>query len=848
MTGSHLMTYSPVASLGMLSSFHSSNSDHSFRSSFDKERSELSSKPYTEFSTKTASLASQRSETYSEVNRENTADLVGIKQVLHSAPCGNSENNQNDMPSSACISDHETMKKLGELKDAFNHSSAVSFVGDGKSRWRNDWMQVMHKNAKPGPSLSGQIRQKFVWPSDVGGSVDICRIRSGNSNDVNPGNRFWQPVENIGATVTEHERKKVSFKDGFSWSGYSAGEGETMVHNVKFQNPSHSHQVGGINETNSQSGREFRSTIDSASFIKRWLYTNRLSATQSREPFDYFPNANFTPVCPQSKSTTSLRRKTEPLYLHTMVAKWSAVEELDSERNGGETHVESRNRSFNRSSRSLSENYLLHLKNTERISKHVEYIIKKYGLDLLDDHTGDLKYEDFGRCLEFANVSANNNNVDDGQPQGATSSGGPAQQGNRPEEKYDDQKETRSKGFSLRRPFHKAQKKTGSLDKSRSLVGPGLDKSCHEDASPRRPVSPALQTKDNESSFVESSEQKAVSSIEGKMKKPYRRFSLNLFRKTRDRFADAPSKDRSQAEFEGQGNRDYESSKQAEDVGTSYGYDHDAIENAETARGKASKIISPKQQQKLKLNCLEHLQDQTQLMSVSETVSMDVSCDIRQDKNKKRKTESKKELSSKISNVSVSSRDASAKSSHVIVPLEAKTSLVFHDAVFYFPSEDKAGCDDENSELAVSRSESKVPRPSKSSSLRVPAKVAISDAKDQGMIERRPSILKRMRAFFGRSSSTSGSYNVGQASSSSLLDTSSVQDKERRGIEEWRWSGVKGQGNTGPVRESSSSTDLEKSCLLSKSQQEHEMKAGESVQREAVAEELIKNESELKDN
>lgn len=601
--------------------------------------------------------------------------------------------------------------------------------------------------------------------------------------------------------------------------------------------------------------------MNSTSLNKKWLSARRSSANnQPQDVLDVFSNTGSTPACSQSKSISGVRRKSEPLYLPTLAAKKMSIEDVNIERNtttvdglSGESKEGTRNRVLDRSRNSQSATYLLHLKNTERIPKHIEHIVKKFRLDLLDaDHADGLLWQEPDSCLNNVNMSTNNNIVV--QPQGTASeaaSGGPVQPSNQSEEVSLEQKVSQTRSFSLRRPFARFQKKTGSLDKSKSVAGSNLDK----DSGARRPLSTAFHTKESESSVAEISEQKMASTIDGKLKKPKRKFSLNLFRKSQHGFTEATSLDRGQAGFKGQASRDHEPSKQVDDLGASGFSDSDFIGNAKRAASEASKVLSHQQQQQQqhpKLNSPENPEDQVEFSPGKET-KFDVV--PRFDKKKKTKTESNKELSNSPGVMSSSEGGASAKSSsHVIVPLEAKQSVVFHDAVFYFPSEKHKGGDDddESGGVAVTRSEGKVPKPSKSSSLRVPAKGAISDAKDQHTIERKPSILKRMRAFFGRSSNISSSYSVEQTTSSGTLLDQAAQDKEGgvgggRGIEEWKWSGSRG-GHTSvsPLKESSSPTDFEKLCLPSKNYEGPEVKTAEGQQQASMFEGPTGDEDKVK--
>lgn len=106
------------------------------------------------------------------------------------------------------------------------------------------------------------------------------------------------------------------------------------------------------------------------------------------------------------------------------------------------------------------------------------------------------------------------------------------------------------------------------------------------------------------------------------------------------------------------------------------------------------------------------------------------------------------------------------------VPLRPKSALVFHDAVFYYPSEQTADDDDDDDSsrrLAHVFSESRVPTPiatvCSSSDDRLPLKEVVSMppsvGNDMPMIagsagsRRQQSMLRRMRAFFARSSSSS---------------------------------------------------------------------------------------------
>jgi len=111
-----------------------------------------------------------------------------------------------------------------------------------------------------------------------------------------------------------------------------------------------------------------------------------------------------------------------------------------------------------------------------------------------------------------------------------------------------------------------------------------------------------------------------------------------------------------------------------------------------------------------------------------------------------------------------------SKSSTEDVPLRAKPAINFQDAVFYYPADHSADDDDNRRGLAHVLSEGRVPATSAtaccSSDDRLPVKEAYSMqpavGDDMPLISgsaasrrRPPSMLRRMRAFFGRSSSTS---------------------------------------------------------------------------------------------
>lgn len=109
------------------------------------------------------------------------------------------------------------------------------------------------------------------------------------------------------------------------------------------------------------------------------------------------------------------------------------------------------------------------------------------------------------------------------------------------------------------------------------------------------------------------------------------------------------------------------------------------------------------------------------------------------------------------------------KSSIEHVPLRAKPPLVFHDAVFYYPADSTADDDEGRRGASHAVSEGRVPAATAtaccSSDDQLPLKEAISMqpalGDDMPLIggsaasRRRPSMLRRMRAFFGRSSSSS---------------------------------------------------------------------------------------------
>ena len=107
------------------------------------------------------------------------------------------------------------------------------------------------------------------------------------------------------------------------------------------------------------------------------------------------------------------------------------------------------------------------------------------------------------------------------------------------------------------------------------------------------------------------------------------------------------------------------------------------------------------------------------------------------------------------------------KSSTEEVPLQAKPAINFQDAVFYYPSEQTADDDDNRRGLAHVLSEGRVPAATAtaccSSDDRLPLKEAFSvqpvvgdDMPLMAGKRRHPSMLRRMRAFFGRSSSSTG--------------------------------------------------------------------------------------------
>lgn len=847
MTGSSLMAYSPNASLGVFSPPFGSDDDQNSSASFNKEQGHCS-----EYHSFSESLTSQRSRNYSsELNKEavTSAKPWGLMQALHSTPSDSASGNQSDL---------QTIMKSAELKAVSTRFGAVAAAGDGESMQRkSSWKVTQMLDATAGPLSSGQNRGKFTWPDCAGGSMNFSGSKDSSSFDFSYDSTFWKSVEGNESSATDGERKRVSFEYGNGCAGDQLAEGKVYGFKsiLKVHGTSHPDQMKEAGESHhvpSHCELQAENIVNSTSLNKKWLSARRSSANvQPQDVLDVFSNVGSTPVCLQSKSISGVRRKSEPLYLPTLAAKKMAIEDVNIERNttavdglGQASKEGTPSRVLDRSTSSQSATYLLHLKNTERISKHIEHIVKKFHLDLLDeDHADRLRWEEPDTCLKNVNMSTNNNVVV--QPHGAASeaaSAGPVQPSNQPEEISLEQKVSQTRSFSLRRPFARFQKKTGSLDKSKSVAGSNLDK----DSGTKRPLSTAFHTKESESSVVESSEQKVASTIDGKLKKPKRKFSLNLFRKSRDGFTEATSIDRGQAGFKGQANKDREPSKQVDDLGASGISDSDFVGNAKRATSEASKVLSHQQQQQQhpKLSSPENPEDQIEFSPGKETKFV---VSPRFDKKKKTKTESNKELSNSAG--VMTEGGASAKSSsHVIVPLEAKASVVFHDAVFYFPSEKhRSDDDDESGGVAVTRSEGKVPKPSKSSSLRLPAKGAISDAKDQHMVERKPSILKRMRAFFGRSSNVSStSYNVEQALSGTLLDQA-AQDKEGRGIEEWKWSVSRG-GHAGIslLKESSSPTDFEKLCLPSKNYEGPEVKTAEGQQQASMFEGPTGDEEKVK--
>ena len=103
------------------------------------------------------------------------------------------------------------------------------------------------------------------------------------------------------------------------------------------------------------------------------------------------------------------------------------------------------------------------------------------------------------------------------------------------------------------------------------------------------------------------------------------------------------------------------------------------------------------------------------------------------------------------------------KSSVEDVPLRAKPAINFHDAVFYYPAEQTTDDEEDSGRgLAHALSESRVPVAGAAAccSSELPLKEAVSVGDDTPLMgssaasRRRPSVLRRMRAFFARSSST----------------------------------------------------------------------------------------------
>jgi len=111
------------------------------------------------------------------------------------------------------------------------------------------------------------------------------------------------------------------------------------------------------------------------------------------------------------------------------------------------------------------------------------------------------------------------------------------------------------------------------------------------------------------------------------------------------------------------------------------------------------------------------------------------------------------------------------------VPLRAKQAINFHDAVFYYPADQTADDDDNRRGPAHVVSEGRVPAATAtaccSSDDRLPVKEAVSMqpgvGDDMPLIacsaasRRRPSMLRKVKAFFGRSSSSATGDDVSRA-------------------------------------------------------------------------------------
>lgn len=460
--------------------------------------------------------------------------------------------------------------------------------------------------------------------------------------------------------------------------------------------------------------------------------------------------------------------------------------------------------------------YLVHLRDTDRIPKHVDHIIRKFNL----------------RLLEPQNTSRNNNIVDVETASAAMTTGRapmkPQQQPQQqqpmaanitPKKKESEEKlqnssssscleqeTSKNRSLSLRRRLSlRFSKKTGSLDKSKSVPGPstvgqgggGGGGSSREEtltgpgSIKHSTTSGVEESKDTEScgaagsSEDQSKTSGSVSSdatYRAQKKAPrWRKLSLHIFRKSRDRVTEeAPQPLQPQQEKSKEREESSDTSSRDKNdgtlmaqqppppaetsEGTSVGL---MVTNSKRTSSETSKEIISCAQQKTRSppTCQDPMTEAETMMARSAETRTGA------------KTESNRELAIQQRSTSQSPwtttmmTPTQTSSSDVIVPLVAKTSLVFEDAVFYFPSQQKDDDDDGARDgvkgtltaAAAVKSEGKVPKPSKSSSLRLPLKGAISETRDEhelrqrrgpNHLERRRSslLLKRIRAFFGRSS------------------------------------------------------------------------------------------------
>lgn len=506
-------------------------------------------------------------------------------------------------------------------------------------------------------------------------------------------------------------------------------------------------------------------------------------------------------------------------------------EEADNERNaerlrgGGRSIHEGRGGERKEAAKmGLSEEgstcYLVHLRDTDRIPKHVDHIIRKFNL----------------RLLEPENDSRNNNIVDVETPSSATRTGREmmksqqhplqhpqlqpvaaniAPKNDSSEEKVQnssstsclEQETSKARSLSLRRRLSlRFSKKTSNLDKSKSVPGPSIvgqggvgggGSSREETATgpagsiKRQKTSGGFEeSKDTESSGAAGSNEDQAKTSEAvtsdttyraQKKAPrWRKLSVHIFRKSRDRVteeaeqhpqsqqqeskesSDASSRDKNDGSWTAEQSPPAGPAAGAEtSEGTGIGL---MMTNVKRTSSETSKVLISGAQQKTRSPATGQdpaIDAETMIARPAETRTGG-------------KTESNRELTLQQRLTSQSpwttKTMTQTSSSDVIVPLVAKTSLVFQDAVFYFPSQDKddddgprAGLKGTLTAAGAVKSEGKVPKPSKSSSLRLPLKGAISETRDEHQLRQHRStnrlerhrsslLLRRIRAFFGRSS------------------------------------------------------------------------------------------------